>query len=173
MGNHEHFYIGELARKAKLGPKTVRYYEELGLLPEAPRSESGYRVYTEADLHRLRFILKAKRFGLSLAEIREILSLSRFGETPCCRVVGLLSDHIAEVERSIRELEELRDEMARLRDYAAVRRLPSSDSQSFCPIIESCPEAVAAPASAASGGRTTDERGRVKNRKMRTGSSCA
>jgi DNA-binding transcriptional MerR regulator len=67
--------IGELATRFGLNPKTIRYYEEIGLLPRAERSDSGYRLYDEHDVERLGFIRRAKTLGLSLDEIRDILSV--------------------------------------------------------------------------------------------------
>jgi len=65
--------IGELARDVGLNPPTIRYYEEIGLIPEAPRSESGYRLYSEEDARRLKFIQRAKMLSLSLEEIKEMV----------------------------------------------------------------------------------------------------
>lgn len=77
--------IGELAREAGVSAPTVRYDEEIGLLPPSSRTSGGYRRYTDAALHELRFIRKAQGPGFSLDEIREILKLSRTGETPCAQ----------------------------------------------------------------------------------------
>jgi DNA-binding transcriptional MerR regulator len=65
--------IGELARRAGVSPRTVRFYEALGLLPAPPRSEGGYRLYGEDDLRRLRFVRRARELGLPLREIRRLL----------------------------------------------------------------------------------------------------
>ena len=75
--------VGKAARAAGLSAKAVRLYEAKGLLPEAPRTESGYRTYTDDDITVLRFIRQAKTLGLSLGEIRDILDLRRGGTTPC------------------------------------------------------------------------------------------
>lgn len=77
----ESMRIGELAVHFSLNPKTIRYYQEIGLLPRAHRSESGYRLYDELDAERLNFIRRAKTLGLSLDEIRDILSVEGRGRS--------------------------------------------------------------------------------------------
>jgi DNA-binding transcriptional MerR regulator len=67
--------IDDLARQTGVATSTVRYHEEIGLLPPAARSENGYRVYTQTDVERLRFIQRAKVLDISIAVIREILGL--------------------------------------------------------------------------------------------------
>lgn len=125
--------IGELAAELGLNPKTIRYYEEIGLLPDAQRSMSGYRLYSDSDLQRLRFILKAKAIGLTLGEIAEILALHRDGEQPCEHVVGLLDDKIAAVDEQLRALEDFRRELVALRNESATTI--ASDA-CVCGIIE-------------------------------------
>ena len=82
--------IGELAARFGLNPKTIRYYEEIGLLKRADRTESGYRLYTRQDVERLGFIRRAKMLGLSLDEIRDILSVQQKGSPPCSQVLDAL-----------------------------------------------------------------------------------
>ena len=111
--------IGELARAHNLNPKTIRYYEELGLLPPPTRSASGYRLYGEGDRARLAFIGKAKAIGLTLADIRDILALRDGGTQPCSHVVTLLDQKLAAVERQIQELAAFREELLVLRAQAS------------------------------------------------------
>lgn len=68
--------IGELGRRCSVNPKTIRYYESIGVLPESRRASNGYRVYTDGDVARLAFIQNAKRLGLTLEEIRELVPLA-------------------------------------------------------------------------------------------------
>jgi DNA-binding transcriptional MerR regulator len=75
--------IGELATVLGLNPKTIRYYEDIGLLPKPQRTVSGYRLYEAADVERLSFIGKAKAIGLTLEEIREISDARPDGQRPC------------------------------------------------------------------------------------------
>jgi DNA-binding transcriptional MerR regulator len=103
--------IGELAQRFGLNVRTVRYYEGLALLPAPQRSESGYRLYSEADAERLRLVLQAKRVGFSLDQIRQIIELGRRG-TPCDYVQQGLTQHIADLDEQIAALQHLRAELA-------------------------------------------------------------
>ena len=123
--------IGELAKKLGINPKTLRYWEEIGLLPSPLRNSSGYRVYTEEHLKLCEFILKAKSVGFKLEEIREIISLRSSGRTPCGCVEERIKEKIEEIDRLI---EELRSQRKLLEGLLRERReVPAS----VCPIIES------------------------------------
>jgi MerR family Zn(II)-responsive transcriptional regulator of zntA len=131
--------IGELAVRFGLNPKTLRYYEEIGLLPRADRSDSGYRLYDEQDAERLGFIRRAKTLGLSLDEIRDILSVQAEGEPPCGQVLGLIDRKISAINRRMAELQEFRAELATLRaawtdEDERVRY--AAPPACICPIIE-------------------------------------
>ncbi|MDB5096100.1 MAG: transcriptional regulator, MerR family [Cyanobacteria bacterium RYN_339] len=104
--------IGELAGRLGINAKTVRYYEELGLLPAARRNEAGYRQYGEADEERLRFVLGAKALGLGLADIREIVAAWAEGARPCGHVARLLEQKLADLDQRIVELTRFRDDLA-------------------------------------------------------------
>ena len=98
--------IGELAGELQLNPKTIRYYEEVGLLPEPRRSESGYRLYSRHEMERLRLIQRAKLIGLSLAEIKEIVEYAidrRCGVTEV-RLLSLVETKLGEIDRKIDDL---------------------------------------------------------------------
>ena len=111
--------IGILAKQLGLNPKTIRYYEEIGLLPEPQRTQAGYRMYDEAALARLRFIGKAKAIGLTLNDISEIFALRREGAPPCEHVLALLDGKLAAVDEQLRLLAEFRQELVALREEAA------------------------------------------------------
>ena len=131
--------IGELASRVGLNPKTIRYYEAIGLLPPAARTESGYRRYDEHDAHRLAFIQRAKVLGLRLEDIRDLLALSAGGDQPCPHVLALIDAKIADVERRIAELQAFRSELTQLRADWSDRRIPSGDAAeptAICPIIQ-------------------------------------
>ncbi len=100
--------IGEVAAAVGVNPKTIRYYEDIGLLPDPGRTPSGYRDYTEEDRARLVFVKTARRLGLCLAEVAEILALRERGERPCDYVLGVLERQLGDVDRRIEELEKLR-----------------------------------------------------------------
>ncbi len=125
--------IGELAAELGLNPKTIRYYEQIGLLPAPPRTASGYRLYGAEDVERLRFIGKAKAIGLSLEEIGEILALQREGRAPCAHVLELLDRKLAAVDRQLRALCDFRRELVGLRAEAA--RTATAEA-CVCGIIE-------------------------------------
>ncbi len=96
--------IGELAKATNLSTKTIRFYESEGLIPDPPRTNSGYRSYTDSDLVRLEFILKAKRLGLSLDEIKGILKLHDRSEPTCVHVRSLLQEKVAQIDTVIQDL---------------------------------------------------------------------
>jgi DNA-binding transcriptional MerR regulator len=101
--------IGEIAERVGVNAKTIRYYEDIGLIPEPARRPSGYRVYADVDVERLAFIKGAQRFGLSLDEIREVLAYRADGEPRCEFVLAAVRRHAGEVEVRIAELAELRE----------------------------------------------------------------
>jgi DNA-binding transcriptional MerR regulator len=125
--------IGELGERVGVNPKTVRYYEEIGLLPHPERLPSGYRDYTDEDVDRLGFIKSAQRIGLALSEIREILSFRERGERPCIYVLGVLDRQVADLDRRIAEMVDLRRELIALKRRAD--RL-ADESSCFCAVIE-------------------------------------
>lgn len=107
----ERWLIGELARRAGLSAKTVRYYESIGLLGNPERTDSGYRTYATLDLERLQFIQSAKVLGLTLTEIRDVLELWDSGTAPCGQVSQLLDEKLAELDRRIDQMTRFRDEL--------------------------------------------------------------
>lgn len=114
-------HIGEVGRKVGLNPKTIRYYEKIGLLPKPRRSEvihgKGYRLYTQEDLNRLAFIKQTKLLDLSLAQIKELLVSTEEG---CCgsarpHLTILLEQKLTELEKRIEELKQLHRQLTRLK----------------------------------------------------------
>ncbi len=129
--------IGQAARELGINPRTIRYYESIGLVPEPPRSPSGYRLYGEEDLERLAFILRARALDLTLEDIREILAFRERGEAPCRYVAGLIDEKIAQVEARIEALRLLRKELEEL--SRAAQELPPQAIQEkhcICHILE-------------------------------------
>ncbi|KAB8333779.1 heavy metal-responsive transcriptional regulator [Scytonema tolypothrichoides VB-61278] len=110
--------IGQLATTVGLNPKTIRYYEQLGLLPSPARTPTGYRLYEPVDVERLHFIRKAKALGLSLTEIGEILALRQAGTAPCCHVLDVIDRKLAAVVTQRQALEVFEVELRALRDAA-------------------------------------------------------
>src|SRR5216684_1073535 len=89
--------IGELARRSGVPSTALRYYEKAGLLPESRRTSSGYRAFQPDTLPRLAFIRAAQSVGLTLAEIREVISIRDGGAAPCAHVLELIERHRTEV----------------------------------------------------------------------------
>jgi DNA-binding transcriptional MerR regulator len=129
--------IGELARRTGVNPKTIRYYEEVGLLPRAARLPSGYRQYTEEDVERLAFIRNAKALGVTLEEIKEVLAFRDRGVAPCPYVLKLLDAKVKEIQGRIRGLRVLAEDLRRLQRTAA--KIPTKKLTAkarFCHILE-------------------------------------
>ena len=120
--------IGELAGELKLNPKTIRYYEEVGLLPEPQRSASGYRLFFRYEAERLRLIQRAKVLGLSLAEIKEIVEYATSGHCGSteARLLSLVQAKLGEIDRKIDDLITFRDNLRQYR-HDLSRRLTFGD----------------------------------------------
>lgn len=112
-GGVDGLLIGDVARQAGVSAATIRYYESLGLLSAAARTEAGYRRYAQSAVSELHFIKKAQALGFSLDEVLEILDLSRKGETPCAHVLDLAQRQLEAVDARIEQLKAFRDELAR------------------------------------------------------------
>ncbi|NUR25342.1 MAG: heavy metal-responsive transcriptional regulator [Catenulispora sp.] len=125
--------IGQLADQLGLNPKTIRFYEAGGLLPEPDRTASGYRSYTATDAERVTFIKTAQRLGMSLDEIREVLAFRDRGEPPCAYVRRTLRAQVAGIDQRITELVQLRDQLVAL--DAQTEDL-TEDEGCYCGIIE-------------------------------------
>jgi Hg(II)-responsive transcriptional regulator len=128
----ERLTIGKLAEQAHVNRETVRYYERRRLLPRASRSMSGYRVFPDEALRRLRFIRHAKVLGFSLNEIRELLTLRVNSIDTCDRVRERTEVKVADLERKIQALQQMKDALSEL-VAACARRGKTND----CPILDS------------------------------------
>lgn len=106
--------IGELARRAGTTTKTIRYYEDIGLLPEPDRSPNGYRDYGQDSVDRLTFVKDAQATGLTLNEIASIIGLRARGESTCGHVIALLDRHLAAIDEQIRTLRTTRTQLVEL-----------------------------------------------------------
>jgi DNA-binding transcriptional MerR regulator len=106
--------IGEVAERAGLSTKALRYYEQTGLLDQPERTPSGYRHYDEGVFDRLRFIRSAQTVGLTLGEIKGVITCRDQGSPPCGHVLDLIEAHAADLDRRVTELGRLRDELRRL-----------------------------------------------------------
>lgn len=134
--------IGDMARECGVNPKTVRYYEALGLLPRPTRTASGHRLYTGRDVERLRFIRRAKAIGLPLASIGQI---TRYADAGACqhlrpRLQALIAAQLAEIENRMRELRALARELRRHHQSLGQSRAPLA-SQESCSCLADTPKA--------------------------------
>jgi len=129
-------FIGEMSKKANIPVKTIRYYEEFGLLVKPKRTLSKYRVYNEKDLEKLIFIKKSKDLGLTLAEIKKIIKRSSSGvEATCCLVHEFFEQKILQCESKIKELKETKDRLSeRLHHWINPKQ---AKGFVICPQIES------------------------------------
>src|SRR5271155_4573217 len=126
---HSTFTIGRLAKEAGVGIDTVRFYEREGLLAEAPRTASGYRVYRAGDAKRLKFIRRAKALGFTLQDIAELLNLAEDGQSRS-KVKALAERRVADLDRRLREMKKIR---AVLNHH--VRHCSGRGTVKGCPII--------------------------------------
>jgi DNA-binding transcriptional MerR regulator len=116
--------IADVCARTGLSPRTVRYYEELGLLPGVRRRAGGRRVYAEDAVQRLRFVQRLKALGLSLAEVAELNAVYAIaGSTGAmlARLDEVLARHLRDLDARIAELSGLRDEIGKYRDHIAAR----------------------------------------------------
>ena len=124
--------IGQLAQRASVNLQTIRYYEREGLLPEPPRLSSGYRLYSDSMVRRVRFIKRAQEIGFSLAEIRELLSLRADGRRERNEVRAIAQAKLADIEGKMRTLKAMKAVLNRLTE-----RCSGCGPMSECPILES------------------------------------
>lgn len=130
-----HMRIGLLAGRTGLTTKTLRFYEDAGLLPAPPRTTAGYRDYPQDTVARVTFIRAARSAGLTLAEIRGILALRDSGNAPCEHVTGLIDQHLADVERRLTELTRTRNALRDLRGRAATTDPADCTADQVCSIL--------------------------------------
>jgi MerR family transcriptional regulator, copper efflux regulator len=127
--------IGDLAGKAGLSAKTIRFYEQAGLMPAPPRTAAGYREYPPEALDRLTFIGHAQTAGFTLAEIRDVLDIRDSGDPPCRHVSTLIGQHLAQVEQRIAELTRTHEVLKELHRRAAAINPADCAEPEICSII--------------------------------------
>ncbi|CAH1663475.1 MerR family mercuric resistance operon transcriptional regulator [Bradyrhizobium sp. USDA 4011] len=133
MGDHagmKGIQRAELARRTGCNLETVRYYEKVGLLPEPPRTASGYRSYNSTHERRLRFVLRARELGFSLDEIRELLRLVDERDRPCAEARDVAAVHLADVRAKIADLRRMERVLEDVVAQCGDGTLPE------CPLIE-------------------------------------
>lgn len=110
----QEYTVGQLAKASQTKTVTIRYYERQGLMRDPPRSSSGYRLYSNADLHRLLFIRRSRHLGFSLDSVRELLELADQTDAPCADVDAKVLEHLRDVRERLTQLRALEQELQRL-----------------------------------------------------------
>jgi len=122
--------IGQAARQSGLSAKMIRYYESIGLLKAAHRTESGYRIFSADDLHTLAFIKRSRDLGFSLGEVGKLLTLWQDRQRASADVKALARQHVEALNQKIREFEQLRDTLQDLVEHC------QGDHRPDCPILK-------------------------------------
>ncbi|MDE0799230.1 MAG: Cu(I)-responsive transcriptional regulator [Rhodospirillaceae bacterium] len=122
--------IGEASKQSGLPPKTIRYYEDRGLIAPPARAENGYRDYNDTDVHKLRFVRHSRGLGFSVDECSQLLSLYEDKGRQSADVKVIAQKHLTEIDEKIRELQELRSTLHHLVNTC------QGDGRPDCPILE-------------------------------------
>lgn len=115
--------IGELAKRTAVKVPTIRFYEQIGLLPTPPRTEGNQRRYGKAEVDRLNFIRHARELGFEVDHIRELLAMNAEPQASCHAADSIARSHLGEIERRIASLQALKSELARMIDECGHGRI--------------------------------------------------
>jgi len=131
--------IGEAARRSGVSARMVRHYEGLGLLPSVARTESGYRQYTEADIHTLRFVKRSRDLGFSMDEIAELVGLWHNRRRTSASVKRIAQKHLGDLEQRIADMQAMQRTLSHLVHCC------HGDARPDCPILEDLAGASTTP----------------------------
>ncbi|PSB05494.1 heavy metal-responsive transcriptional regulator [Pleurocapsa sp. CCALA 161] len=126
--------IGAIAKQSDIPIRTIRYYDDLGLLKTNGRTEGGYRLFDSDVFVRLKFIKRAQNLGLSLSEIKEFLEVHDRGNLPCDHIKLKLEEKLLAIEQHIQQLQILKQELKGL--LSGWQKIPEQPEETICPIIE-------------------------------------
>jgi len=126
----DHIKRGELARRSGCNLETIRYYENIKLMPEPVRTDAGHRLYSTDDQRRLRFILRSRELGFSIEEIRSLLSMVDSGAYTCGEIHALTQEHLTSITKKISDLKKLQRTLRKISNKCAAGDEPE------CPIVE-------------------------------------
>jgi MerR family transcriptional regulator, copper efflux regulator len=135
--------IGQAAAASGVSAKMIRHYESIGLIGEAMRTASGYRVYTDHDVHTLSFIRRARDLGFSVPQIRDLLALWRDQNRASADVKRIALGHVEELRAKMREIEAITDTLLHLAEHC------HGDDRPDCPIIQGLAQDDVTPAAPA------------------------
>ena len=121
---------GTLAKRTGCNIETIRYYEQIKLMPDPPRSEGGHRLYGEEHLKRLTFICRARELGFSIEEVRGLLALVDGGDYSCAEVQALTLEHVDDIRRKIADLRKIERVLKDMASQCDDGEIPE------CPVIE-------------------------------------
>ncbi|CAN5860122.1 hypoxia response transcriptional regulator [soil metagenome] len=127
--------IGQLAKEVGVATSAIRFYEEVGLIPEPERTASGYRDYSPSIIDRLTFIRAGQTVGLTLAELRDVLAIRDGGTPPCHHVTKLIQTHLSDVDDRIDDLLQVRQDLTELAGAAAKLDPELCSPESICHIL--------------------------------------
>ncbi len=122
--------IGEAAKVSGVNAKLIRHYESIGIIPKASRSESGYRKYSDNDVHILTFVRRSRSMGFSMKEIKKLVSLWRNRTRASSEVKTMTLSHIKSIEEKINDLQAIRSTLMKLATHC------HGDDRPTCPILE-------------------------------------
>ncbi len=121
--------IGEVATKSQVNPKMIRRYEDMGIIPKAGRSDSGYRQYTENDVHILKFVKRSRELGFTMKDIKQLVSLWRNKNRSSSQVKSIASRHIQELDKKLLKIQTMLSTLNHLVNNC------QGDHRPDCPIL--------------------------------------